>query len=256
MINKLYFFSVLIAITQLCSAQHVHETGATQNHLLRHDPELEHPDFPVELSLTAAWESHYVLEGRDLLDGGSLASVEAIGTYRGVSIGVWGVESPDVGYTEYNYWLEYSYEWEAFTFTATYNYLDFKTEGENDLEYGLALTYALPQNFELSISGYLSEENPSAFYEATLLTDIELSDALLLSPFCTLGYNDGFVGDGHEGWNHFAVGVELRYSLCQNFSIGAYLVSTLAINSDEDSYSDDESLYDFVYGGISLNFAY
>ena len=77
-------------------------------------------DFPVDLGLSVDWESRYVSEGRDNLDGDGLASVEAAAGYSGFELGAWAAESPDQDYTEFNYWLAYAYEWEAFTFSFGY----------------------------------------------------------------------------------------------------------------------------------------
>ncbi|MGJ8640191.1 MAG: hypothetical protein ACSHYA_12450 [Opitutaceae bacterium] len=256
MIKIKTFASIPLVVAQLCSAQHSHEAGALHNHKLHHNPYEEHPDFPIELGLITAWESHYISEGRDSLDGNGLVSIEANGTYKGVSLGAWAAESPDVDYTEYNYWLEYTHEWEAFTFTVSYTYLDFPSDDANDQEYGFAVVYALPKGFEFSLSGYFSDESAATFFEATLSTSLKLYNQITATPFVIVGYNDGLVTDGHEGFNHIAVGVELSYELSEQISVGAYLSSSFEIDRDEDRYTDDDALRDFVYGGLSLNFAY
>jgi len=225
-------------------------------HRAAHDPAVAHPELPLELGLAGAWESHYVSEGRDNLDGDSLAGLEATIGYQGFTVGAWGAESPDQDYREYHYWLEYSYEWQAFTFTAAYTYLDFDTDGADDKEVSLYIAYALPYALQLEIGGYYSNESSGTFYEGTLSAEIELTEELIVIPFANLGSNDGYIAEGHNGLNHLALGLELNYALSEYVSVGAYLAHTSAIDSDSNEHSDDDLLEDFTYYGLNLIFSF
>jgi hypothetical protein len=242
--------------TNICFAQHHHNIQPVPQHHSAHDPAIEHPEFPIELSLAGAWESHYVSEGRDNLDDDSLASVEATAGYEGITVGAWAAESPDQDYREYNYWLEYNYEWQAFTFTAAYTYLDFHTDDADDKEISFYIGYAMPYTLQLEIGGYYSDENSGTFYEATLSAEIEFTDEWALTPFANLGYNDDYIAEGHNGLNHLTLGLELNYAINQQISIGAYVAHNIAIDSESKKYADDDLLDDFTYYGISASLSF
>jgi hypothetical protein len=250
--NRLLATTFLCA--QICAAQHHHNIQPVPQHREVHDPAVAHPKFPLELGLAGAWESHYVSEGRDNLDGDSLAGVEATLSYKGFNAGAWGAESPDQDYREYNYWLEYSYEWQALTVTAAYTYLDFESDDADDKEVSLYIAYALPYALQLEVGGYYSDENSGTFYEGTVSAEIEVSDDLSLTPFANLGFNDDYIAEGHNGFNHFALGLELNYALSESISVGAYLAQTCAINDAPKKHADDALLDDFTYYGLNLVF--
>ena len=240
----------------ICLAQHHHNIQPVPQHGDAHDPAVEHPEFPIELSVAGAWESRYVSEGRDNLDDDSLASAEATAGYKGFSVGAWAAESPDQDYREYNYWLEYSYEWQAFAFIAAYTYLDFHTDDADDRELSFYIAYTLPYEIELEIGGYYSDESSGTFYEGTLSKEIETLEDLSLIPFMNLGSNDGYLEEGHNGLNHLALGLELNYSLSEDFSIGGYVARNFEIDSDSETHADDDLLEDFTYYGIHVNFSF
>ena len=248
--------TLTLSSASICAGQHHHNIQPVPQHRAAHDPAVAHPEFPLELGLAGAWESRYVSEGRDNLDGDSLAGVEATVGYKGFTVGAWGAESPDQDYREYNYWLEYSYEWQAFTFTAAYTYLDFDTDDADDKEFSFYIGYALPYDLQLEIGGYYSDESSGTFYEGTLSTEVELTEAWALTPFINLGSNDGYIGEGHNGLNHLALGVELNYALSEYFSIGGYLAHTIAIDSDASDHADDDLLEDFTYCGVNVIFSF
>ena len=252
--NRLLATAFLCA--QICIAQHHHNVQPVPQHGEAHDPAVAHPAFPLEVSLAAVWDSHYVSEGRNNLDDDGLASAEATIGYQGFSLGAWAAESPDQDYREYNYWLEYRYEWEAFTVTAAYTYLDFDTDDADDKEFSFYIGYALPYDLQLEIGGYYSDESSGTFYEGTLSAEFELTEAWALTPFINLGSNDGYIAEGHNGLNHLALGVELNYALSEYFSIGGYLAHTIAIDSDASDHADDDLLEDFTYCGVNVIFSF
>lgn len=212
--------------------------------------------YPFDLGLSLLWESRYVSEGRDNLDGDGLASIEASAGYLGFELGAWAAESPDQDYTEYNYWIGYSYEWDALTLGVAYTYLDFETDDADDHEYSADLAYSFGDRFEFAFGAYYSDESDGAFYEMTLSKEFEFCDGLSILPFSSVGYNDGYIVDGHDGWNHLTLGLELSYAFLDQVSLGAFLAGNIEIDSDKDRYGDDELLEDFVYGGLSVSILY
>lgn len=251
-----YFITFTFGVVTVADALQGHGAKRDADYLPGHDPGVVHPGFPLELGFFAIWESHYVSEGRDNLDGDSLASAEATIGYSGFELGAWAAESPDRNYTECNYWLGYSYEWREFTLSVSYTFLDFVTDDTDDEEYSVQVTWALPQDFELILSGYYSVESAGAFYEVGLSKSFELTDSFTLSPFGTLGYNSDYIAEGHNGWNHLTLGLETVIEFDGHFSLSGFLAGNLEINSDEDRYPDDEPLKDFLYIGLNLSYSY
>lgn len=212
--------------------------------------------FPFDLGLSAFFESRYVTEGRDNLDGGSLVSVEATAGYNGFELGTWAAESPQQDYTEYNFWISYSYEWQQFTFSIGHNVLHFASDAVTDQDTSADVTYRFGNGIEMFVGGYYSKLNEGFFYELSISREYMLADRLYATPVVTLGLNDGYIADGHDGLNHLALGVESTYELSERISLGAYLSGNVAIDSDVARYADDALLRDFVYTGVTLNFAY
>lgn len=210
----------------------------------------------LEIDLSLHAESRYVSEGRDNLEGDGLASLEVTTDYRGLGFGLWAAESPDQDYTEVNYWLDYGYEWRAFTFSGAYTYLDFDSDDTDDHEYSFAITYALSGNLELAVAGSYSDASDGVFYELSCARTIELSDALTAVGFATLGLNDGYIEAGHDGWNHLTLGVELAYVLADDVTFGAFFAGNLELDANSARYAEDELLRDFVYGGLQLSVRY
>jgi len=240
----------------ICAAQHHHNILPVPQHTEVHAPGQAHPELPVEVNVAGAWESRYVSEGRDNLDGNSLASIEATASYKSLTVGAWAAESPDQNYREYNYWLEYSYEWQAFTFLIGYNYLEFDSDKAHDNEVSCYLQYTLPWEVELEAGGYYSDENSGCFYEVILSREFEAMDQLTLLPFMQLGYNDDYIAEGHNGLNHLTLGVECSYALTEQFSIGAYAAQNIAIDADSPKHAEDHLLDDFAYFGLNANYSF
>ena len=250
------FLTFAICFGSVAWGQPAHETAGLGQHRARHNPSEAHPEFPVELSFGMFWESRYVSEGRDNLDGDGLASAELSAVYSGISLGAWAADGPDAEYREYNYWLGYSYEWDQFTFSVGYTFLDFASDDSDDQEYSAEVAYACESGFELIVGGYYSDESGGVFYEATLSKEIEWAEGLSIFPFGTLGFNDGYIVEGHDGLNHAVLGVELVYELHENVSFGGFIAGNVAIDADRDRHADDDGLRDFVYSGVSLNVSY
>ncbi|CAA6693259.1 MULTISPECIES: porin [unclassified Lentimonas] len=250
------FLATACACTAVCQAQQHHNIEPVSMREDTQDATSDHSQFPIEFCVASAWDSHYVSEGRDNLDGNSLASIEATASYEGFTVGAWGAESPDQDYREYNYWLEYSYEWQAFTFTVGYTYLDFDTDKAHDNEVSFYIGYTLPCEVELEIGGYYSDENSGCFYEAILSREFEVMDQLNLLPFIQLGYNDDYIAEGHNGLNNLTLGLECNCALTEQFSIGAYVAQNIAIDADTKKHADDHLLDDFAYFGLNASYSF
>jgi hypothetical protein len=208
----------------------------------------------VALSASLAWDSRYVSEGRDNLDGDGLAGATVELGWRGLTLGSWYASSPDNGYDELNLCASYAVEFGALEAALGYTYLDFPADDADDHEVGLGLALAdLPGGFELGLDSYYSFEADGAFFEAAAARPVELGRLLSLTPSAVLGANAGYMAAGHDGLNNAALLLEASLPLKPGVSLTAYIGHNWAINSDSEKYADDESLKDFGFGGLALN---
>ena len=66
-----------------------------------------------------------------------------------------------------------------------------------------------------------------------------------------LGWNQDFVSDGHDGWNHFSLSANGRRASSQRVGLVFHGVQSWAINRDL-FFEGDVSLKDFFHFGVSL----
>ena len=66
-----------------------------------------------------------------------------------------------------------------------------------------------------------------------------------------LGWNEGFVSDGHDGLNHFSLGVSTGKEISSFAAISLHAVQTWPINRDLNK-ADDLLLRETFHFGISV----
>jgi hypothetical protein len=209
-------------------------------------------------SITPMVESHYISEGRDNLDGTGLFStaIDAETSVPGgiLALGAWYGSAYDTEYDEFNLAAGYTIALgENLTATLGYTYLNFRTDNADDHEASLDLEYGGIEGVTLFAGAYHSFDAEGFFSEIGLSTEVQLTGGVTVVPFALLGINQGYVGDGHDGANHAAIGFEASVALTETLSLEAYGAYTLAIDKDAGRYADDAALDDLVYGGLGLS---
>jgi len=217
------------------------------NHTVAGEAEL------VAYSSAVAWDSHYVSEGRDNLDGDALAGTTVEVSLEGLRLGVWMAASPDADYREFNIGTAYMVGWRALEAYIGFTHLRFLSDEEDDNELGLGLAYnALPAGLSLGLDAYHSFEAKGMFLEAVLGGAYAPATWLTLSPSAVLGWNAGYIADGHDGANHIALSMEASVPLKAGLEMAATIAHTWALDADAGRYPDDESLEDFAHVGLAL----
>jgi len=208
----------------------------------------------IEPALVLAWDSRYVSEGRDNLDGAGLWSGAVETIWNNWLFGVWHAEASDLAYTELNLFLEHGIALGEFLeIYAGYTHLRFPDDNAIDNELGAGVLYTgLPWGLEAGVDWYHSFQADGSFVEASLFGGYEMASGLVLSPGAVLGFNGGYIADGHDGANHLALVLALDYPLTQSLEIGCHLSYNFALDSDPASFGDDELLRDFFHGGVAL----
>ena len=91
----------------------------------------------VEFGISGGWESRYVSEGRDNLDGDGLVSSTVEAAFKGLSLNASYASSPNTDYREFSLGAAYSYTWNDLEANVSYTHLRFLSDEEDDNEIGL-----------------------------------------------------------------------------------------------------------------------
>ncbi|MGI5870246.1 MAG: hypothetical protein ACOX9C_12490 [Kiritimatiellia bacterium] len=208
----------------------------------------------VDFGVSAAWDSRYVSEGRDNLDGDGLVGTTVEAAYEGLSLSVYYASSPNVDYREVNVGASYTLEWNDWEASVSYTFLRFLNDKENDNEVGLGLSYSgLPGGFAVGVDGCYSFEAEGAFIETFIERECEVADWLALTPSAVVGWNADYVVDGHNGANHVALALEADVPLKAGLELTGNVAYTWAIDEDADAHCEDEGLRNMFYGGVAVN---
>lgn len=230
-------------------------------HALRHHHAAGHGDEGgLTLSASSFLDSHYMSEGRDSLNGHSLWSNHIEGLYENWAIGFRHGEGNGAPYTEYNASIESARQFGPVDIYAGYTWLHYPEEAADDEESevgaGVSLVDPLPFGLTPSIDWYYSFLSEGGFFEFSLTREFELNDQSTLLPMIVLGYNEGYVGEGHRGANHFALVLEASHSISENLELSGYIAGNIAVNANAVRFVEDELLRDLFYAGIGVSWTF
>jgi len=198
------------------------------------------------------WESRYVLEGRDSLDGGSLWSSSVEASYDHVFGGLWYGRSSSNDFRELHLGLGLKQETGNFEYYLAYTHLLFPAEETSDSEWGAGISYdALPFGMETGLDLVYSADAKGTFIEWSLSKSFEVLDSWESSLGSTLGWNEEFVSDGHNGLNHFSLNASGQRSLTEHLGLVLHAAQSWAIDRDL-ALDGDASLKDVFHFGLSL----
>ncbi len=215
-----------------------------------------HAHSELEGHVHVGWESRYFSEGRDALDGDSLYTSSFELGWKHLSAGVWYGHSPDQNYNELQLSLGLSHCIGDFEFYIAYTHFQFPFEHTHDNEIGIGCAWTgLPLDIELAADVYYSFEADGYFAEISAARDFSITDKLTLNLSGIFGINQGYVGDGHDGANHFALSLGLEYEIYDGVAITAHTAYSWEIGSGK-RYPGDGQLIDFIHSGIGLQWSF
>lgn len=169
------------------------------------------PAQKITLDLHASWNSLYVSEGRDDLDGDSLFSTEFNASYgldlATLAAGVWYAEGGGGDYTELNLYGGLAREIAGWEVALVYNRLEFLDDDEFDNEISLGI-FGEVYGLNLGADFVYSTEAEGVFSELHLPKELELSDKLGLTPALLLGANGSYVDGESNGANNLQPSLE------------------------------------------------
>ena len=204
----------------------------------------------------AGWESRYFSEGRDALNGKSLWNSSIELGYDHLSGGVWYGRSSDHQYDERQYNLALSQEVNGYSFYAGYTHLIFAKDDESDDEWSAGISYeGLPFELITALDATYSMDAKGTFYEWSNTKEFNLREDLNLSFSGTLGWNEGYVADGHNGLKFFSLRSGVEKILSDNFSLAGHGVNSWAIDRDLN-LPGDLGLKDFFHFGLGIEYQF
>ena len=212
-------------------------------------------DDEIELHLDLAWESRYVTEGRDNLNGNNLLSTATQFKIHNFYFIPWLAHNNTIDFTEVD--LTFLYEIPltgrltgAIGYTHIYVKID--DASANDDEINIDVSYQLLDQIELSATIYHTFLYKGSFIETVISNDYSLNDKTQLNLQWALGANAGYISDGHTGLNHSQLKISMSYEPASRIDIFSYIGYNLPINRDTVNYEGDESLRNFFWGGIGM----
>jgi len=209
----------------------------------------------VSVSFYGGWDSHYFTEGRDNLDGGSLLVNDLQASWGFLYSQIWYVASPGQSYDELQIIMGVTQSIDDFTWYAGYTHLQFPSDDLNDDEASVGISVSnLPAGLQLAFDAYHSFEADGFFAEFSVSRGFALTDSLSIIGTGILGMNQGYISDGHDGANHFALAWVCSYQVNESISIIARVAQSWAIRRDSTKPGDD-ALVDLFNGGIGVQWS-
>lgn len=206
----------------------------------------------IETYAHVGWESRYILEGRDSLDGESLWSSNVEASYDDLFGEIWYGRSSNDSFRELHFGLGVIQRIENMEYYISYTHLLFPVEEISDSEWGAGFSYdALPFGLASGLDLVYSVDAKGTFFEWTTSKSVQIFDLWKSSFGTTLGWNQDFVSDGHDGWNHISLNANGRRALSDGLGLVLHGAQSCAINRDL-SFEGDISLKDFFHFGVSL----
>lgn len=207
------------------------------------------------MNVHARWESRYVTEGRDNLDGDGLMSATSDIPIGDFTLAPWLAHSPDSEYTESNFNLIYGFvPTNRLEVYGGYTYLHSRVpdDGDNDHEAFLDVVYTPTDLFDLLGSGYHSFEADGTFWTLALRRRQRLNAKTVLTLRSGVGFNDEYVSHGHDGWNHVQLRLNLAHYPLHRLEVTSYLAYSIALDRDPTRFPGDANLRDLFWGGIGV----
>ena len=209
----------------------------------------------VEWSGHFGWDSRYLSEGRDELDGDSLITGAVGFSWEYLFGEIWYGVSPDQNYDELQITLGLAHSFGDFEVYGGYTHLRFPFDDSTDNEIGAGVAWSgLPLDLVLAVDAAYSFDADGYFAEVSASREIALRDDFSLGLLALLGVNQGFVSDGSDGANNFALQTSLEYSLTESISLVTQATFSWAIDRDA-ALPGDEQLTDFFHGGVALQWS-
>ena len=225
--------------------------------LIRESPLQNEAEASQPLHLHFLWESRYVSEGRDNLDGGSMISTSTEIPLGPITFAPWFAYGPEQDYSELNLNLVYGFEFrEALDVYVGYTHLQFPGDSSHDNEIGAGVAYTGAPWFDLVADATYSFESNGTYFEAGAVRRFPVTDEVMVGAFTILGMNGGYLPDGHQGADHLGAGFELEWAISPRILFTGFAGYSWAIDRDAVRYEEDELLRNFFWGSVGFRVSF
>ncbi|GEK54530.1 hypothetical protein PES01_13750 [Pseudoalteromonas espejiana] len=219
----------------------------------------EYINHKLDIHIHPLWESRYVSQGRDNLNTDGIASIAAEFNYENLAFIPWHATGVSSGYNELNLNVIYAANLtERLTLYSGFNHIKTNEEGvkSNNNELSLDFEYYFTSDTQALASMYHALQAHGTFIELAIKKDYLIAESLMFALTTGVGFNHGYINDGHNGANNIKITANLTYQLLDKLSVQSYVSYSAAINKNEADYAGDESLHSFFWAGIGLNYQY
>ncbi len=231
----------------------------TSRHVAFEHTQLAHSDKYFSWYSRVSVESDYITEGRNNLSGSGLYSMSTEVNYGNFSLIPWFAKGISSDYSEVNLNVNYGvYSTDKLEVFVGYGYLKSNTAdvSATDHEVNIDFSYDYSNDKQLLASIYHSFDADGLFSEITFIKSYKFYDALLVDLSSSLGFNSGYISDGHNGLNYVQLRAHTSYVLQNKIELHAYTSYSLAINDDSQRFAGDESLSNMLSGGAGLSYRF
>jgi hypothetical protein len=169
----------------------------------------------TSLELGTAWQSKYVSEGRDNLDGHAFLLSTATLTHGQFDAEVaYGLEDrprnlTSERYREWNAGVGFGNELGPVDWHASYKHLWLPASEERDNEWALALSTTSDSNLTASLAYTYATTAGGGFYEAALEYELSCGATCQLTSYLIASDNRGYIAGGERGPNNVQAGLSL-----------------------------------------------
>lgn len=210
----------------------------------------------VNWKMETNWESQYFSQGRDNLDGAPLSTVTVGFEENKFSGGFWFGQSTQVDYREYQSFLEYTESFADIDVTLNATQVQFVGTDETDQELGLSLVWnEVAWGVSLALDSYYSVESEGWFGEIGFSKHLEYFEKLHYDISASLGYNMGYVSDGHLGINNAELVWAFEYHMNSRVSVVGYTAYSWALGS-QNTCDGDQCLQNSLRYGFGFRMAF
>ena len=206
-----------------------------------------------EVSAFVAWDSKYVTEGRDNLDGPSLWSAAVDLAWLGFEGEVWHGATSDGDYREWDLSVARSVELGPVELGASYTRLEFRGDAASgDNEFAGFLRAQLPLSLSLASEFVWSTGAHGGFWQVELARTWGLAQgALRVTPYVAQGFDFGYVSYAYDGPNHFEAGVVLETGLSEVVTLALHISHSWAQGNLRHG-----GLGDLTWAGAQVGFSF
>jgi hypothetical protein len=204
-------------------------------------------------SFEAGWASRYISEGRETFGNSGIFSALAGVSFSPFAFELWHGASDSSAERELEASLFYSIPDLPVEAILGLAYLTDLRGGDKDWDLLLGFSDELLLGIKWHAEFIYAVNQRGGYLEAGLTRDFRFSD-FQIRVGSHLGANLGYVPDGHDGFDHWALQLEVSRQIRQNLSVSYAASYYTPIRENAGAYSADADLFDGLQFGIVAAF--